>query len=173
MALAPGRHDGFAELRAARGGNLGLVMAVAVFSVAVNLLNLTGPLFMMQVYDRVLGSRSVPTLAALFGWDLLARLGAYVGVVVLAPLAEHPGGVLLGAVLGVVPSARALDPPHGLAGGAAGADEGGRCGRGAHGDGLLGGAGGCCFPSTFSCREGTNVPLGSAGRSARDRGIPD
>ena len=58
MALAPGRHDGFAELRAARGGNLGLVMAVAVFSVAVNLLNLTGPLFMMQVYDRVLGSRS-------------------------------------------------------------------------------------------------------------------
>ena len=66
MALAPGRHDGFAELRAARGGNLGLVMAVAVFSVAVNLLNLTGPLFMMQVYDRVLGSRSVETLAALF-----------------------------------------------------------------------------------------------------------
>lgn len=37
-----------------------------VFSVFVNLLMLTGPLFMLQVYDRVLGSRSVETLAALF-----------------------------------------------------------------------------------------------------------
>lgn len=82
MALAPGRHDGFAELRAARGGNLGLVMAVAVFSVAVNLLNLTGPLFMMQVYDRVLGSRSVPTLAALFA--LVAFLFAMMGLIDLA-----------------------------------------------------------------------------------------
>ena len=82
MALAPGRHDGFAELRAARGGNLGLVLAVAVFSVAVNLLNLTGPLFMMQVYDRVLGSRSVPTLAALFA--LVAFLFAMMGMIDLA-----------------------------------------------------------------------------------------
>lgn len=32
----------------------------------VNLLMLTGPLFMLQVYDRVLGSRSEETLAALF-----------------------------------------------------------------------------------------------------------
>ena len=39
---------------------------VAVFSCAVNLLMLTGPLFMLQVYDRVLASRSVPTLLALF-----------------------------------------------------------------------------------------------------------
>lgn len=37
-----------------------------MFSVAVNLLALTGPLFMLQVYDRVLASRSGPTLAALF-----------------------------------------------------------------------------------------------------------
>ena len=42
---------------------MGLVAAVAVFSIAVNLLNLTGPLFMMQVYDRVLGSGSVPTIS--------------------------------------------------------------------------------------------------------------
>ncbi|MEM1006086.1 MAG: type I secretion system permease/ATPase [Pseudomonadota bacterium] len=37
-----------------------------VFSIFVNLLMLTGPLFMLQVYDRVLGSRSVETLTALF-----------------------------------------------------------------------------------------------------------
>ncbi|ODS81945.1 MAG: type I secretion protein [Devosia sp. 66-14] len=35
-------------------------------SLATNLLVLTGPLFMLQVYDRVLASRSVPTLVALF-----------------------------------------------------------------------------------------------------------
>lgn len=37
-----------------------------VFSAFVNLLMLTGPIFMLQVYDRVLGSRSEETLAALF-----------------------------------------------------------------------------------------------------------
>ncbi|MEE9427877.1 MAG: type I secretion system permease/ATPase [Paracoccaceae bacterium] len=36
------------------------------FSIFSNLLKLTGPLFMLQVYDRVLGSRSVETLTALF-----------------------------------------------------------------------------------------------------------
>jgi ATP-binding cassette subfamily C protein len=38
---------------------------VAVFSAAVNLLMLAGPLYMLQIYDRVLASRSVPTLLAL------------------------------------------------------------------------------------------------------------
>ncbi|MDJ1006354.1 MAG: type I secretion system permease/ATPase [Paracoccaceae bacterium] len=41
-----------------------LVVAFA-FSVFVNFLMLTGPLFMLQVYDRVLGSRSEETLVAL------------------------------------------------------------------------------------------------------------
>src|SRR5712691_801126 len=39
--------------------------SVAVFSAAVNLLMLAGPLYMLQIYDRVLSSRSVPTLVAL------------------------------------------------------------------------------------------------------------
>src|SRR5439155_25586293 len=39
--------------------------SVAVFSGIVNLLMLAGPLYMLQVYDRVLSSRSVPTLIAL------------------------------------------------------------------------------------------------------------
>ena len=36
-----------------------------MFSGVVNLLMLAGPLYMLQVYDRVLASRSVPTLVAL------------------------------------------------------------------------------------------------------------
>lgn len=42
-----------------------LIAVVAFFSVFTNLLMLTGPLFMLQVYDRVLGSRSEETLVAL------------------------------------------------------------------------------------------------------------
>jgi len=38
---------------------------VALFSGIVNLLMLAGPLFMLQIYDRVLPSRSVPTLVVL------------------------------------------------------------------------------------------------------------
>lgn len=37
------------------------------FSLFINLLMLTGPLYMLQVYDRVLASGSVPTLVALTG----------------------------------------------------------------------------------------------------------
>ncbi len=58
--------NGFKELREARQASSGLFLSVFVFSVFVNLLMLTGPLFMLQVYDRVLGSRSEETLVALF-----------------------------------------------------------------------------------------------------------
>lgn len=44
----------------------GLLWAVLVFSLFSNLLMLTGPLFMLQVYDRVLSSRSEETLVTLF-----------------------------------------------------------------------------------------------------------
>lgn len=56
---------GYAELRAARSDQRGLFWAVGIFSTLVNMLLLTGPLYMMQVYDRVLGSRSLATLIAL------------------------------------------------------------------------------------------------------------
>ena len=56
---------GYAELKAARADQRQLFWAVGLFSVLVNLLMLTGPLYMLQVYDRVLGSRSEATLLAL------------------------------------------------------------------------------------------------------------
>ena len=69
---------GRAELRAARASQAGLFWAVALFSGFVNLLMLTGPIFMLQVYDRVLGSRSQETLLALF--ILVAFLFAMMGI---------------------------------------------------------------------------------------------
>ncbi len=54
-------------------------LTVAAVSAVTNVLMLTGPLFMMQVYDRVLASRSVPTLVAL---SLLA-IGLYLFLGVL------------------------------------------------------------------------------------------
>ncbi|MCA0042301.1 type I secretion system permease/ATPase [Celeribacter litoreus] len=54
------------ELIDARRRSRRLYWAVAVFSICINFLMLTGPLFMLQVYDRVLGSGSEATLAALF-----------------------------------------------------------------------------------------------------------
>lgn len=61
----PDNRRGEAELRAARSDQRGLLWAVGLFSLFVNLLLLTGPLYMLQVYDRVLGSRSEATLVAL------------------------------------------------------------------------------------------------------------
>src|SRR5215213_1790325 len=43
----------------------GTLVALAVFSALVNILYLTGSFYMLQVYDRVVPSRSVPTLIAL------------------------------------------------------------------------------------------------------------
>ncbi|PIV74451.1 MAG: type I secretion system permease/ATPase, partial [Rhodobacteraceae bacterium CG17_big_fil_post_rev_8_21_14_2_50_65_11] len=53
------------ELKQARSANRALLWAVFLFSMFTNALMLTGPLFMLQVYDRVLGSRSEETLLAL------------------------------------------------------------------------------------------------------------
>ncbi len=69
---------GLRELRAARSESRGLLVFVGLFSIFVNLLMLTGPLFMLQVYDRVLGSRSEETLLALF--ILMGFLFALMGI---------------------------------------------------------------------------------------------
>lgn len=69
------RRDILAE---ARRGFLSAYIGVGVFSAMVNILMLTGPFFMLQVYDRVLASQSVPTLIALFG--LAAALYLFLGL---------------------------------------------------------------------------------------------
>ncbi len=78
MAKDDGAARGAAELRAARAEGRWLLWAVAAFSFFVNLLMLAGPLYMLNVYDRVLGSRSVETLIALS--VLVAFLYACMGV---------------------------------------------------------------------------------------------
>jgi ATP-binding cassette subfamily C protein len=82
------RRRGLEELRRARRGWLWL--AVALFSVFVNLLLLTGPLYMLQVYDRVLGSRSEETLIALS--LLVAFLFLAMGIL------DHVRGRLMGRI---------------------------------------------------------------------------
>ncbi|MFD2741022.1 type I secretion system permease/ATPase [Sulfitobacter aestuarii] len=56
---------GLEELRAVRRRSRSLYWTVGLFSLFANLLMLTGPMYMLQVYDRVLGSGSQETLIAL------------------------------------------------------------------------------------------------------------
>ncbi|HHS89351.1 MAG TPA: ATP-binding cassette domain-containing protein [Rhodobacteraceae bacterium] len=72
---------------------LPLFGALFVFGAFVNLLLLTGPLFALQVYDRVLNSRSVETLVALGG--LMVFLFLVMGILdharkrIAARIGEH------------------------------------------------------------------------------------
>lgn len=59
------RDTGRDELIAARRQSRPYYWFVGIFSLFVNILMLTGPMYMLQVYDRVLGSRSEATLIAL------------------------------------------------------------------------------------------------------------
>ncbi len=72
MAAAPGvRRTELGEaLRACRTAFIG----VGIMSCMINLLYLTGSLFMLEVYDRVLPSRSVPTLVGL----IILACGLYI-----------------------------------------------------------------------------------------------
>jgi len=60
-------------------GLRGTFVLVGLFSAIINLLMLTGPVYMLQVYDRVLSSGSVATLVGLFGIVILlySFLGLY------------------------------------------------------------------------------------------------
>src|SRR5437868_11548368 len=53
------------ELAAALGACRHALIGVALLSGVINLLYLSGSFFMLEVYDRVLPSRSVPTLVGL------------------------------------------------------------------------------------------------------------
>src|ERR1700748_3372752 len=66
------------ELRAAIRASRTALATVATASGLINLLMLTGPVFMLQVYDRVRPSRSIPTLVGLMLFALV--LYAFLGV---------------------------------------------------------------------------------------------
>ena len=70
--------SGAREIQAALAESRRLFFACAAFSAFVNLLMLTGPLFMLQVYDRVLPSRSEATLLTMIA--IVAFLFAMMGV---------------------------------------------------------------------------------------------
>jgi PrtD family type I secretion system ABC transporter len=72
MAVVPGpRRSELGEaLRACRGAFIGL----GLMSCIINLLYLTGSIFMLEIYDRVLPSRSVPTLVGL----IILAAGLYI-----------------------------------------------------------------------------------------------
>jgi ATP-binding cassette subfamily C protein len=78
---------GLAELAAARAGTRPALVLAFVFSAFVNLLMLTAPLYMLQVYDRVLASRSEETLVAL---SLLAA-----GLFMVMGVLDHARGRIL------------------------------------------------------------------------------
>jgi ATP-binding cassette subfamily C protein len=78
------------ELLAAHRDQAGLLWATFLFSIFVNALQLTGPLYMMQIYDRVLNSRSEATLAAL--------TALIVGLFIAMGVLEHVRGRVLARV---------------------------------------------------------------------------
>lgn len=81
-------------LSAAASRHIPALLLVVLFSAFVNLLMLTGPLFMLQVYDRVLASRSEPTLIALF----LLIVGLFAAMAILETVRARIG-TRIGATL--------------------------------------------------------------------------
>ena len=75
--MQPSQKQPKSEINAVLMASRGAFLSTGIFSCIVNILMLTGPLFMLQVYDRVLGSGSVPTLIALIG--IVIALYAYYG----------------------------------------------------------------------------------------------
>src|SRR5579863_7869502 len=68
MSQSPGplrQQPASSELAAALGACRRAFVAIALFSGMSNILMLAGALFMLEIYDRVLPSRSVPTLVGL------------------------------------------------------------------------------------------------------------
>ncbi|TAJ32799.1 MAG: ATP-binding cassette domain-containing protein, partial [Reyranella sp.] len=83
-----------ASLGAALASCRGAFVGVALFSGLINILMLTGSFFMLQVYDRVIPSRSVPTLLALAA--IAALLFAFQAILetVRARMLVRVGGAL-------------------------------------------------------------------------------
>lgn len=107
------------EVRGAIGACRTAFLSTGVFSLVINILMLAGPLFMLQVYDRVLTSNSVSTLVALT--VLLAMLYAFYGVLdhirqrIIGRIGRQVDEMLRGRVFDAVMS-HALRRSRGVAG---------------------------------------------------------
>ena len=75
MTLRRGQRS---ELRDALMACRSALIVICVFSGVINMLMLTGSFFMLEVYDRVLPSRSIPTLLALAA--IAVVLYAFLGI---------------------------------------------------------------------------------------------
>ncbi len=108
------RSDHREEIRAALSESRRFLVAIGLFSAFVNLLMLTGPLFMLQLYDRVLTSRSEATLVALAG--ITAFLFLMLGLLdhargrVLARVGSRLQNRLDARVMGAILSRAERDP---------------------------------------------------------------
>ncbi|HCL65152.1 MAG TPA: type I secretion system permease/ATPase [Rhizobium sp.] len=97
------------EIAAALGACRGAFIGIGVFSGFINVLALSGSLFMMEVYDRVIPSGSLPTLTGLFA--LVAILYLFQGALDLmrtrlltrigASLDQSLGSRVFDAVIGL------------------------------------------------------------------------
>src|SRR5436305_8095310 len=113
------------ELAAALAACRHAFVGVALFSGVINLLYLTGSFFMLEVYDRVLPSRSVPTLVGLavlalvlYGFQGLldivrSRLLLRIGRSLDEAMSRRVWRILVRLPL-LAPAARGLQPLHDL-----------------------------------------------------------
>src|ERR1043165_6458227 len=65
LTRAPGRPASSSELLDALAACANAFIGIALMSGLINILYLTGSFYMLEIYDRVLPSRNVPTLVAL------------------------------------------------------------------------------------------------------------
>ncbi|MDJ0894330.1 MAG: type I secretion system permease/ATPase [Alphaproteobacteria bacterium] len=103
---APAKENNEPLSRALRRGR-SILLSVGLFSMVINGLMLVGPLYMLQIYDRVLASSSVPTLLyltlAAVGLILTASLLEFVRARVLVRLSgqldEELGGTIFAGLV--------------------------------------------------------------------------
>ncbi len=97
------------ELSSALRSCKGALAGVAIFSGVSNILMLTGAIYMLQIYDRVLPSRSVPTLVALsilagvlfLGQAVIDLLRARVMTRIGTEMGQTVGGRVFSAMTGL------------------------------------------------------------------------
>jgi ATP-binding cassette subfamily C protein/ATP-binding cassette subfamily C protein EexD len=107
MTRSGGARDAETELQRALRATSGAFVAIVGFSLCLNLLTMVSPLYMMQLFDRVLSSRSLDTLAmltliavaALAVQSLLDAIRSQILVRVGGWLDERLGPVVLGGAL--------------------------------------------------------------------------